>query len=144
MVSDTWYSTIESTLFTSLQYVLADDFDAPFPNLNCTTSNRSESVENVKDFPTLYIHLLPPLEVGQTLTNTEVVAVRATVELQVYSDKSETECRNIITAAIQELKAMHFNVALFPDPQVAADKKYYALARLTRVIASGDSDIVPR
>ena len=143
MVSDTWYSEIESTLFTKLQYALADRIEAPFPNLYCTTSSQNESIENVDDYPTLYIHLLSPMEMGQTLKNTDVVAVRATIELQVFSDQSETECRRIITAAIQELKALHFTVSMFPDPQTK-DKKYFAITRLTRIIANGDKDIVPQ
>lgn len=143
MVSETWFSEIESTIYTHLQYRLAGEYDAPFPNLNCTTSSQNESLENVSDFPTLYIHMLPPLEIGNDLTNEDVCAINATIELQVFSDKSESECRKIMSSAILEMKVLHFNVAMLPDPQTA-DKKYYAIARFNRVIASGDQDIVPQ
>ena len=143
MVSDTWYAEIESTIYTHLEYKLVLSGIAPFPNLNCTTSSQSETIENITDFPALYIHLLPPVEMGNDLHNEDVAAINATIELQIFSDKSESECRKIITAAIREMKKLHFNVAMFPDPQTA-DKRYFAIARFTRVIAAGDQDIVPQ
>lgn len=142
MVSETWFSEIESTIYTILQYKLTYVDDAPFPDLNCTTSSQSESLEGVNDFPTLYVHMLPPTEIGNDLYNEDVAAIRATFELQVFSDISESECRKIMNACILEMKKLRFNVSLFPDPQTS-DKKYYAIARFTRVIASGDTDIVP-
>lgn len=141
MISETWYSEIESTIFTLLQYVLVEKEDAPYPALNCTTSSQNESLENVDDFPALYVHLLPPIELGQTLLNEDVTAVRATIELQVFSNESEGECREIMNACIKEMKKLHFNIPMFPDPQTQ-DKKYFAIARFSRVIAGGDSDIV--
>ena len=44
---------------------------------------------------------------------------------------------------IKEIKKLHFNISMFPDPQTV-DKKYFAIARFTRVIAGGDADIVSK
>lgn len=143
MISDTWFSEIESSVFTLLQYVLVEKVDAPYPTLNCTTSSENESLENVDDFPALYVHLLPPLEVGNDLYNVDTSAINATFELQVFSDKSEAQCREIMNACIREMKKLHFNVSMFPDPQTV-DKKYFAISRFNRIIAGGDSDIVPQ
>lgn len=142
MVSETWYSEIESTIFTYLQYQLKTRLDAPFPKLNLTTANQ-KNVDEVDKFPTVYVHMLPCVETGRELLNETVPAVRATFEIQVYSDKSESECRKIITSCIQEMKKLHFNVTILPDPQTS-DKKYYAISRFTRIIGNGDSDIVPQ
>jgi len=143
MISDTWYMEIESTIFTYLQYQLVERVDAPFPGLNCTTSSQNESIENITDFPTLYVHLLPPVELGQSLENTDIAAIRATFDLQVFSNKNEAECRKIITEVIKQMKSLRFNISMLPDPQTA-NKKYFALTRCTRVVAAGDLDIVPR
>lgn len=142
MISEVWYSKIESTILTTLKYNLTQKLLAPFPKLNCTTSSQNESVENINDFPTLYVHMLPPLEVGNDLYNDFVNGVNCTFELQVFSDKSETECRNIVVEAIQVMKRLHFNVSMFPDPQTSG-KRYFALTRVNRIIGSGDKDIVP-
>lgn len=143
MISETWYSEIESTIFTLLQYVLVEKEGAPYPLLNCTTSSQNESLENVDDFPALYVHLLPPVEMGNDLCNEDITALRATVELQIFSDQSENECRKIMDACIREMKKLHFTIPMFPDPQTA-DKKYFAIARFSRVIAGGDAEIVPK
>lgn len=143
MVSETWFSEIESTIYTLLQYKLTYIEDAPFPNLNCTTSSQNESLEGVSDFPTLYVHMVSPVELGNDLYNEDVTAIRATFDLQVYSDTSEEECRKIMNACIMEMKKLKFKVSMFPDPQTS-DKKYYAIARFSRIIASGDTDIVPK
>lgn len=142
-ISDTWYSEIESTLLTTLEYKLVERTDAPFPALTCTTSSENDSVDGVATFPTLYIHLLPLVEVGMDLTNESVNAVNATLELQIFSNKSENECRKIMSQSLQEMKRLHFNVTMFPDYQ-SSNRKYFAIARLSRIIAGGDSEIVPR
>ncbi|MBO4783765.1 MAG: hypothetical protein J5521_03335 [Lachnospiraceae bacterium] len=128
---------------TILKYELVQKLLAPYPKLTCTTSNQEESLDLVNDFPTMYVHMLPPYEVGRDLTNDTVNGINCTFELVVYSDKSEKECRNIITAGIQQMKKLHFNVETFPDPRTS-DKKYIAIARLNRVIASGDRELVPQ
>lgn len=143
MISDVWFSQIESTIFTLLQYDLVEKDLAPFPSLNCTTSSENESLEDVNDFPALYVHMLPPQEVGNTLDNNDITALRTTIELQVFSNKSESECRKIMNACIMEMKKLHFNVSMFPDPQTS-NKKYFAIARFTRIIAGGDAEIVPK
>lgn len=143
MVDETWYDKIESYILTILKYELVQKPSAAFPKLTCTTSNQEESLELVGDFPTMYVHMLPPYEVGRDLTNVTVNGINCTFELTVYSDKSEKECRNIITAGIQQMKKLHFNVETFPDPRTS-DKKYIAITRLNRVIASGDKELVPQ
>lgn len=143
MVDETWYDKIESYILTILKYELVQKLLAPYPKLTCTTSNQEESLDLVNDFPTMYVHMLPPYEVGRDLTNDTVNGINCTFELTVYSDKSEKECRQIITAGIQQMKKLHFNVETFPDPRTS-DKKYIAIARLNRVIASGDRELVPQ
>ena len=141
MISETWFSQIESTIFTLLQYELVEKDLAPFPSLNCTTSSENETLDGISDFPALYVHMLAPQEVGNTLSNFDVCAIRATFELQVFSNKSESECRKIMNACLLEMKKMSFNIPSFPDPQTN-NKKYFALARCSRIIAGGDADIV--
>lgn len=143
MVDEKWYTRIESYILTTLKYELVQKLLAPYPKLKCTTSNQAESLEDVNDFPTLYVHMLTPYEVGRDLTNTTVNGLNCTFELQVFSDKSEKECRNIIADAIHEMKKLHFNVEMFPDPRTY-DKKYTAIARVNRIIGGNDSEIVPQ
>ena len=143
MISDVWFSKIESVILTILKQELKLDELAPYPELILTNSSQNESLENVRNFPTLYVHLLPLVEMGQDLTNETVNAVRATVELQLYTDDSEQRCRDMIARALLVMKSLHFNIPSFPDPQTS-DKKYFAIARCSRVIGGGDKELVPR
>ena len=143
MVDEKWYTKIESYILTTLKYELVQKVSAPYPKLKCTTSNQAESLEDVGDFPTLYVHMLEPIEVGRDLTNITVNGLNCTFELQVFSDKSEKECRNIVSDAIQEMKKLYFNVDSFPDPKTY-DKKYVAISRVSRIIGGNDKEIVPQ
>lgn len=81
MVDETWYEKIESYILTILKYELVQKLSASFPKLTCTTSNQEESLELVGDFPTMYVHMLPPYEVGRDLTNVTVNGIIALLNL---------------------------------------------------------------
>lgn len=129
-----WYANIESTVFTIVQYNLKIKTDAPYPNLNCTTAS---STETPSKFPTLYLHELTPLEQSQDLENTEINSILHSVEIKVFSNKSEAEVRNIMAAAIAEMKKLRYSVTLFPDP-TTTNKVSSAVARFRRSIARDD------
>ena len=96
-MANEWFSQIESTILTIIQYELQEKLLAPYPNLKCTTKNQ---YTNPSEFPTLYLHMLNPLEEAQDLENDEVNAILATIEMQVFSNRSETEANKIMTKAI--------------------------------------------
>lgn len=128
---DNWYAELESKLFTRIKYELGKEY----PNLNCTTASTSDTP--VK-FPTLYFHELQPVEVGADLEGKTVNAVSETIEMQVFSNQSERECKQIITSAIGIMKSMSFQIAMFPEPQTRNDRVSFAIARCRRIIAQGD------
>ena len=132
---DNWFSALESKLFTKMKYELCTKADAPYPNLNCTTASTSETPTQ---FPTLYFHELEPFEVGKDLEGKEVNAVSETIEIQVYSNTSEKECRDIITSAIGVMKDLSFGISMFPNPQTR-NRVSFAITRCRRVIAKGDN-----
>lgn len=130
-----WYSSIESTVFTIVQYNLKTRQDAPYPGLYCTTASSSETPTK---FPTLYLHELTPSEQSQDLENTEINSILHSVEIQLFSNKSEAEVRNIMADAIKEMKKLRYSVTLFPDP-VTNNKISYAVARFRRAIGRDDT-----
>ena len=132
---DNWFAELESKLFTRIKYELCLKEFAPYPKLNCTTASNSDTP--VK-FPTLYFHELQPLEEGQDLENKTVNAVRETIEIQVFSNKSEKECKDIMATAIGAMKDMSFDVTMFPNPQTRGDRVSFAIGRFRRLIAQGD------
>ena len=131
---DNWYADLESKLFTKIKYELCGKSDAPYPNLNCTTVSKADTPTK---FPTLYFHELQPSEVGADLEGKSINAVYETIEIQVFSNQSEKECKDIVTSAIGVMKSMSFGIAMFPDPQTT-DKVSFAITRCRRIIAQGD------
>ena len=133
-MADTWYSQIESTVFTYVNYMLKGKQQAPFPKLNCTTKNQDA---NPSVFPTLYLHILTPIEQAQDLENDEVNAVLATMEIQVFSNESENETNKIMAMAISAMKSLQWNVTMFPDPQTNG-KVSTAIARFRKLVVQRD------
>ena len=129
-MADNWYSKIQSKIFSQVQYMLKKKYT----NLNCTTSNESETPAK---FPTLYLHELTPLEVGQDLTNLSVNAIRCTIEIQVWTNTTETDCRNILSDATSEMKRLNFNISALPIVQTK-DKISWGVIRCTRIIGAND------
>lgn len=130
---DNWFSQIESKVFTRIKYMLSEKTDAPYPDLNCTTVSQNMVVK----FPTLYLHELQPVETGNDLVNVSVNAVLSTIEIQVWADTTEKECKDILTAAILEMKQLGFNVTMFPNVQTDS-KIAWGVARFRRMIGSCD------
>ena len=136
-----WYSKIEPTIITRLQYYLRGS--PLFENLVCTTTTQNlvEDEETVRgNFPTLYLQVRNA-ETGQDLDNTEVNAVNCTARITVYCNKSKSDCEDIADAALAVMKTMRFNA---PELPLVTEYKNIFLASMTcrRVIGAGDKSII--
>lgn len=129
-----WFANIEESVLTQLDYMLAQRTDAPYPNLVVTSANQNQ----VTAFPTLYIHELSPVEAGNDLNNQTINAVLETIEIQIWTNETEAECRQLMSAAIIEMKRMRFNCTAFPNIQTD-NKIAFGIARFRRMIGSGDT-----
>ena len=129
-----WFANIEESVLTQLDYMLAQRTDAPYPNLVVTSANQNQ----VTAFPTLYIHELSPVEAGNDLNNQTINAVLETIEIQIWTNETEAECRQLMSAAILEMKRMRFNCTAFPNIQTD-NKIAFGIARFRRMIGSGDT-----
>lgn len=131
---DNWFSQIEETILTQLDYMLAQRQDAPFPNLVCTSANQNQ----LTAFPTMYVHELEPAETGNDLENQTINAVIETIEIQCWTNETEAECRRLMSAVILEMKRMRFTCTAFPNIQTD-NKIAFGIARFRRIIGSGDT-----
>lgn len=129
-MDNNWYMQIQSKVFTQVSYMMKKKY----PTLNCTTKNENGMPA---EFPTLYLHELAPVEQGQDLTNETVNAVLSTIEIQVWTNTTETDCRRIIAEAVSQMKALQFNVPSMPVVEVN-DKIAWGVIRCRRMIGNGD------
>ena len=129
-MDNNWYMQIQSKVFTQVEYMMKKKY----PKLICTTKN--ENGQPAK-FPTLFLHELQSIEQGQDLTNETVNAVLSTIEIQVWTNTTETDCRNIIAEAVNQMKALQYNVPSMPIVEVS-DKISWGVVRCRRMVGNAD------
>ena len=128
-----WYSGIEAKVFNQLQYMLKKEY----PNLKCRTTSE---VITPAEFPTLYLHEKQE-ETGRDVYNDNVNAVYSTIYVRVWTNTTETECKEILSAATRELKRFRYNVQNLPTTTLM-NKIAFGEIMARRIIGSGDADIV--
>ena len=128
-ISETWYTQIESVVFSQLQYMIKQSY----PDLVCKTT--SETITPAT-FPTLYLHETQT-ETGQDITNDSVNAVNSTIYVRVWTNTTETECKQILAAATSELKRFRYNVRSLPTTTIT-DKIAYGEIMANRIVGAGD------
>lgn len=126
-----WWTEIEYKVFTYIKYYMSDIY----PEMNFTTKN--QNIDDI-EFPTLLLHELTPVETGQDLDNTTVNAIISTIEIVVYTDTTETECKEIIGEATSLMKRLRFNISALPIV-TTNNNISMAVARFNRVIGMDDT-----
>lgn len=90
-----WYLEVESEIFTTIEYMLAERENAPFPNLRCTATN-----ENITPsyFPTLYLWHSYKGD-GYDLDGRVLGGISSTINIKVWTNTTEMECDKILAEA---------------------------------------------
>lgn len=127
---DNWFMQIQSRVFTQVEYMLKKKY----PSLICTTRNEKGTFA---EFPTLYLHELTAIEQGQDLTNETVNAVLSTIEIQVWCNTTEDDCKKILSDAVNQMKLMQFNIIGMPIV-TENDSIAWGVIRCRRLVGSGD------
>ena len=105
-----------------------------YPALNCTTKSENGLPA---EFPTLYLHELEPIERGQDLTNETVNAVLSTMEIVIWTNTTEDDCRKMLAEAVNQMKHLQFNIIGMPVV-VTNDKISRGVIRCRRLVGNGD------
>lgn len=134
-VSETWYSEIESAVFTQVEYMLTQTYTT----LNCTSKN--QDISDIATFPTLYLHELEAVELGMDLTNDAVNAVLSTIEIMVWTNTTLYDCKAILGAAVTVMKSMGYNITMMPTALYDGDVAS-GVARFRRVVGANDADLI--
>ena len=127
---DNWYADIENRVFTYVKHYIQNTY----PDLDCTTKGYNIAPTQ---FPAMYLHELPSVEIGQDLDNISVNGVMSTIEIQMFSDISENECKEMMFEAIGLMKSLRYAVTAFPDV-TTNNNIAFGVARFRRAIGNGD------
>lgn len=125
---------LESIFATQIEIRVTNLLGGQFPGLSFTT----EVSEKSPSFPNVYIHELEPSEVGNSIPNKTIHAIRSTVQIEATSNVSKTDARKVINACINACKMMSYGVTAFPIYSKTNNVHRYII-RVRRVIANGDT-----
>lgn len=133
MIDNSWVTDLESKIFTRIKTEANKKLKDKFPNINFTTAtNRGEPV-----FPTVYVHELPGVEVGQDTENATINATNYSMQIEVITDKSQKDAKYIMNVVQTIMKSMYFSINAFPNFDNGTSN-YRMVMRCNRIIGQGD------
>lgn len=104
-----------------------------YPHISFT----NEITEETPSFPNVYIHELEPSEVGNSIPNDTIHALRDTIQIEVTTNVSKTDSHIVINACIKAMKALRFSLVTGPLPSKTNNLHRYII-RMRRTVANGD------
>ena len=138
MANDRWYESLESTIYTLVNFRTKRDLEGKTSKpIKFTTIGENNASPY---FPTVYLHELQPAEYGEDLEGSSVNALMVTMECIVYS-RDKQECKLIVNEVVHQMKRLHFSVTAMPIMSTA-DNIHSGIARFRRIVGSSDADLV--
>ena len=125
---------IENIVTTQLKVRVPKLTDNKFPNLSFS----NEVSDDTPSFPNVYIHEIGQSEIGNSLPNQMIHAVRNTLQIEVSTNTTKADARTVTNACINAMKALRYSVMMSPVYQ--KDNNVHRIVfRVRRVIANGDT-----
>ena len=130
-----WVLQIPLLVFSRIKNRFPTDIKTKY---GMTTSNFSdESTDNPPAFPFVFLHMLAPLEVGQTLDGESINGGNFTFQIEVYDNKKKSNALEVMSAVMDIMKSMRFEVVSMPE-HFKTDNTHRYVARFRRIIGSLD------
>lgn len=105
-----------------------------FPKLSFS----NEISETTPSFPNIYIHELEPSEIGNSLENQTIHAIRDTIQVDVSTNTNKSDGRIVANAVVKAMKEMRYSTTMLPMPRKQNNVHVFTI-RFRRIIANGDS-----
>lgn len=131
---NSWAYDIESTIYSIIKAKTYSTIKKKYPNLLFTDKGQSDSPPA---FPTVYIHMLPPLEQGQTLDGQTINGLLVTLQVDITTNTSSSDVRWVMAKVAEAFKELRFEAKPMPE-LTYSDKIYRSTARFRRVIGAND------
>lgn len=125
---------LESIVTTQLKTRITRQLGSLYPNLSFT----SEVSEKTPSFPNVYVHELEPSEVGMSIPNQTIHAIRDTIQIDVSTNTSKADARKVANAVVNTMKLLQYTIVAMPTYMKDNNLHRYVI-RARRVIANGDT-----
>lgn len=129
-----WLMELESAVVALVKDRAMLQLQEKYPKVRITDEGVSDSAAI---FPTVYIHLLPAVEQGQTLDGQTINALFATFQVDVTTNTSKSDCRKVMAVIAQVFKAMRFQGISMPEFSIN-NKIHRSTARFRRIVGAND------
>lgn len=129
-----WATDLENTVTALVKAKTLTQLKKAYPKIVITNEgeNSGQAI-----FPTVYIHLLPAAEQGQTLDGQTINALLATFQVDVTTNTSKSDCRKVTATVMNVFKEMRFQGKPMPEFSIS-NKVHKSTARFRRMIAAND------
>ena len=135
MASDNqWAFDIETKIVSIIKNRCEQELQKTYPNIYIT--NKQESTSKAV-FPTVLIHELPGVEQGADLEGSSINAVLETIQVDVTTNKSQSEAKRVLARIADEFKHMRFQITSMPEFNNSGDT-FRSTARFRRIIGAND------
>lgn len=125
---------MESILTTQLKVQVPKLLVNRFPNISFT----NEISDNTPSFPNVYIHELEPTELGNSLMNKSIHAIRDTVQIDVTTNSSKADARKVSIACVNVMKTLGYSINMLPV-YTKQNNIHRFIIRAYRVVGAGDN-----
>lgn len=131
-----WYIMIPLMVFTKLKQnfsqKIKDKYSMTDKNFSTVGSSDTPAV-----FPFVYFNSLPASEQGRDLEGISVNGALFSFQIDVYSNKTQSETRNVMKEVTRVMKSMGFEIN--PTPSFESTKEVHRMtARFRRSIDKND------
>lgn len=136
-MSNTWVLDVEPNVFAIVKYgALKELTDFPSTFFTMDSINNSESV-----FPTVYIHFLQGVEIGQTLEGQDINGMNATVDVQITVSKEQgsSVARRVTDVVMEQFKQLGFSIYSLPEFNGNTNDTKRMVFRARRIIGANDT-----
>lgn len=115
-----WYMMIPLMVFTKLKQnfsqTIKDTYKMTDKNFSTVGSSDTPAV-----FPFVYFQTLPASEQGRDLQGTSVNGALFSFQIDVYSNKTQNEARNVMKEVTRIMKTMGFEIISMPSFESTQD-----------------------
>lgn len=131
-----WYIMIPLMVFTKLKQnfsqTIKDTYNMTDKNFSTVGSSDTPAV-----FPFVYVQTLPASERGQDLQGTSVNGALFGFQIDVYSNKTQTDARKVMSEVTKVMKTMGFEINSMPSFEDTKDV-HRMTARFRRMFGADD------
>ena len=131
-----WYMKIPLMVFTKLKQnfsqTIKDTYKMTDKNFSTVGSSDTPAV-----FPFVYVQTLPATEQGRDLQGTSVNGALFAFQVDVYSNKTQSEARNVMSEITKNMKTMGFEIVSMPSFENTKDV-HRMTARFRRIMGAND------